>query len=213
MRQCPPFRHQALEGGDRREELRGELSDEPGQEDVVELRRIVYCFFDGDLKTIAWNKKELFEESALFEPLVLCHVHPYFDPLQPLLRRWWHLLRLAYRFEGYEYHNVHNFIIKLLEKTLEELRLLKETPDDVQRKRDAMKQRTDFVRKVTHADLGVPTSPARPSSPPSTSTQFRVTTAFDLTPESQKQQRSGTRDVPLSPPSPPSPTVAKKTKR
>ncbi|KAI9065067.1 hypothetical protein FKP32DRAFT_1590961 [Trametes sanguinea] len=198
-------------GGDRREELRGELSDAPGQEDVIELRRIMYCFFDGDLKTIAYNKKELFEKSALFEPLVLCHVHPYFEPLKPLLRRWWHLLRLAYRFEGYEYHNIHNFVIKLLEKTLEELRRLKETPDDAQRKRDAAKQRTDFVHKITHADLGVPASPTRSTSPSSTSSQFRVTTAFDLTPEAQRQQRSGTRDS--SPSSPTSPTTAKKAKR
>ncbi|CDO77532.1 hypothetical protein BN946_scf184912.g31 [Trametes cinnabarina] len=108
-------------GGARREELVGELNPDTDSADVLELRRIVYCFFDGPLEIIAWNKKEVFKDWKNFEPLVLRHIHPYFEPLRSLLRRWWELLLLAYEFEGYEYHNIHTFVIELVERALKEL--------------------------------------------------------------------------------------------
>ncbi|KAL1707693.1 hypothetical protein EV121DRAFT_277882 [Schizophyllum commune] len=109
-------------GGDRREELEGDiLDDAPSVEDVAELRRIVFCFFGDETETIAMNKAQLFGEPDLFETDVLRHAHPYFEPLKPLLRQWWDLLLLAYEFEGYEWHGIHKFVIGLLEQALRDL--------------------------------------------------------------------------------------------
>ncbi|KAI0370607.1 hypothetical protein BV20DRAFT_286509 [Pilatotrama ljubarskyi] len=191
-------------GGNRRKELSGDLDTQPerDREQVAELRHVVYCFFDGTLEVIAWNKKRLFERSELFETLVLCHVHPYFDPLKPALRQWLSLLLNAYEFEGYEYHNIHEFVIALLEKALRDL-----PPDesivDVEQIVEAMKKRSDFVRRITHAGLNPRTSEVQAATPPSSPAQLRITTAFNSrTPESQKPAQAKVAPATLSPDSP-----------
>lgn len=193
-------------GGDRRKELTEDYNAACGlsREQVLELRQVVHCFFDGGLDIIAWNKKELFERGTEFETHLLPHVHSYFAPLKPVLRQWWDLLLLAYEFEGYEYHNIHKFVIELLEKALEMLRGLPvdESTDDEQRTRDATRKRDDFVHGVTHADLVARETQVGTASPTLSPTGFRATAAFDGTPESQKQQAVGARDVPPSPSSP-----------
>lgn len=202
-------------GGDRRKELTEDFNaaSEPSRTQILELRRMVHCFFDGGLEIIAWNKKELFEgPSKDFETHLLLHVHSYFEPLKPLLRQWWELLLLAYKFEGYEYHNIHKFVIELLERALGMVRELpaNKSTDDEQQTRDAAKKRDDFMHKVTHADLVVRTAQVGTASPPLSPTGLRMTTALYGTPESQKQQAPGGRDVP---PSPPSPTPAQKKQK
>ncbi|OSD08224.1 hypothetical protein PYCCODRAFT_1462501 [Trametes coccinea BRFM310] len=189
-------------GGVRREELIGELDAVPAE--IEELRTIVYCFFDGSLERIARNKKQAFEDYKSFEPLVLRHIHPYFEPLRPLLRRWWELLLLAYEFEGYEYHNIHALVIELLERALKELGT-EDLSDDQQHQQDAKRKRDDFFRRVIYADIGIPIPQAQCASAPSSPNDYRVTTAFSSTPESQKvgQGRGGSAgDTPSSPPSP-----------
>ncbi|KAI9065058.1 hypothetical protein FKP32DRAFT_1602608 [Trametes sanguinea] len=190
-------------GGVRREELVGELDAELDADsaEVLELRTIVYCFFDGSLERIARNKKRAFENHQSFEPLVLRHVHPYFEPLKPLLRRWWELLLLAYEFEGYEYHSIHALVIELLERALKELGT-EDLSDEEQQQQDAKQKRDDFFRRVIYADIGIPTPKAQYASAPSGPNEYRVTTAFDSTPETQrlKQGRSDSvRDTPSSP--------------
>ncbi|OSD08234.1 hypothetical protein PYCCODRAFT_1357249 [Trametes coccinea BRFM310] len=189
-------------GGVRREELVSELDAVPAE--IEELRTIVYCFFDGSLERIARNKKQAFEDYKSFEPLVLRHIHPYFEPLRPLLRRWWELLLLAYEFEGYEYHNIHALVIELLERALKELGT-EDLSDDQQHQQDAKRKRDDFFRRVIYADIGIPIPQAQCASAPSSPNDYRVTTAFSSTPESQKvgQGRGGSAgDTPSSPPSP-----------
>ncbi|KAL1762392.1 hypothetical protein FB107DRAFT_198936 [Schizophyllum commune] len=135
-------------GGNRREELEGDiLDDAPDVEEVAELRRIVFCFFGDETETIAMNKAQLFGEPELFEEGILRHVHPYFEPLKPLLRQWWDLLLLAYEFEGYEYQGIHKFVIALLEKALRDLPP-DESSEDKERARKARERRDRFVREV-----------------------------------------------------------------
>ncbi|EIW57776.1 uncharacterized protein TRAVEDRAFT_48806 [Trametes versicolor FP-101664 SS1] len=194
-------------GGDRRKELTEDFNaaSEPSRTQILELRRMVHCFFDGGLEIIAWNKKDLFESSSKeFETHLLVHVHSYFEPLKPLLRQWWELLLLAYKFEGYEYHNIHKFVIELLERALEMVRELpaNKSTDDEQRTRNAAKKRDDFVHGVTHANVLVRAAQVGIAEPPLSHTGIRTTAAFDGTLESEKQQAVGARDVPPSPTSP-----------
>ncbi|KAL1661929.1 hypothetical protein GGF50DRAFT_129122 [Schizophyllum commune] len=147
-------------GGNRREELDGDIPDDaPSVEDVAELRRIVFCFFGDETETIAMNKAQLFSEPELFEEGVLRHVHPYFEPLKPLLRQWWDLLLLAYEFEGYEYHGIHKFVIALLEKALRDIPA-EDSSEDKKRARRAREKR-----------VGVPRSPPSPSPVPTKKTK------------------------------------------
>ncbi|KAL1728940.1 hypothetical protein EV714DRAFT_214004 [Schizophyllum commune] len=160
-------------GGDRREELSGDIPvDSPNAEDVAELRRIVFCFFGDETETIAMNKAQLFGEPELFERGVLRHVHPYFEPLKPLLRQWWDLLLLAHEFEGYEYHGIHKFVIGLLEKALRELPS-SESPEDMERSRRARERWDEFAREQQPiALLDVPRSPPSPSPVPTKKTKL-----------------------------------------
>ncbi|KAL7283858.1 hypothetical protein ACG7TL_003298 [Trametes sanguinea] len=196
-------------GGVRREELVGELGADSSE--GFELRTICPCFFDGPLEKIAWNKREAFRDYKSFESLVLRHVHPYFEPLRPLLRRWWELLLLAYEFEGWEYHHNHDLVIELLERALEELGTV-ESSDDEQHQQDAQQKRDDFFDKRIDSEIDIVPSQPQQASAPSSPEEHQVETAFDSTPEAQRLQLvPHVRDMPSSPRSPT--PIAKKTRR
>ncbi|KAL1681411.1 hypothetical protein EV122DRAFT_275152 [Schizophyllum commune] len=195
-------------GGDKREELDGDVPDDsPNAEEVAGLRRIVFCFFGDETETIALNKAQLFDEPDLFEESVLRHIHPYFEPLKPLLRQWWDLLLLAYEFEGYEYHGIHKFVIALLEKALQKLPA-ENSPEDEERAQRAREKRDEIVREVTRAHLGTSPSQVEAASSPASPSAFNATT---VTPGVRKQRPIALLDVPRSPPSP-SPVPTKKVK-
>ncbi|KAH9847679.1 hypothetical protein C2E23DRAFT_863190 [Lenzites betulinus] len=158
-------------GGDRQKELTEDFkaASEPSRTQILELRRVVHCFFDGGLDIITRNKKELFERSRNeFEMHLLLHIYSYFEPLKPVLRQWWELLLLAYVFEGYEYHNIHKFVTELLERALEMVRDLpaNEATDDEQQTQNAAKKRDNFVHRKQHAVGGRDVPPSPPSPPP-----------------------------------------------
>ncbi|CDO70324.1 hypothetical protein BN946_scf184843.g13 [Trametes cinnabarina] len=186
-------------GDARRAELVGEPDPDNDAVDAPELRRIVYCFFEGPLEVIAWNKREAFRDCESFEPLVLRHIHPYFEPLRPLLRRWWELLLLAYGFEGGALHELDTVV----------------SPNAEQRQQAAREKRHDFFRKVIYAEIGIPTPPAQQASaPPSRSNEYGVMTAFDTTSEAQRQKPvTHAHDVPRSTPSPTGTPVSKKARK
>ena len=186
-------------GDNRREELDGDLpADSPNAEEVAELRRIVFCFFGDETETIAMNKAQLFSEPELFEEGLLRHVHPYFEPLKPLLRQWWDLLLLAYEFEGYEWHGIHTFVIGLLEQALRDLPA-ENSPEDEERARRARERRDEFVREVTRNHLG--TCPSQKEADPSPASPS-ASNATTVTPEVRKQQAVALLDGQQSPPSP-----------
>ncbi|OSD08219.1 hypothetical protein PYCCODRAFT_1462498 [Trametes coccinea BRFM310] len=187
-------------GGVRREELVGELDADSSE--AFELRTICHCFFDGPLEKIAWNKREAFRDYKSFEPLVLRHAHPYFEPLRPLLRRWWELLLLAYEFEGWEYHHNYGLVIKLLERALEEPENV-ESSDDEQHQQDAQQKRDDFFDKRIDSDTGIAPSQAQQVSALSSHDEHQVKTAFLGTPEAENPKLvSHVRDMASSPLSP-----------
>ncbi|KAJ8462901.1 hypothetical protein ONZ51_g10607 [Trametes cubensis] len=198
-------------GGGRRKELEGELDTVPAQvrDEVQQIRRINHCLFGGDMETIACNKAELFLHPEDFQEHVLPYVHPYFEPLKLMLRRWWDLLVLAYAFEGYEYHNIHALVIEILDEAASAL--ASQAGVDSQ---EAMDKRKNYLRNTTHA---IAASHDQSTTPPSSP----LSDILDITtPESKKTpykhipgslQSTLHDSSPLS--SPPSSPLAKKSKR
>ncbi|KAI0653800.1 hypothetical protein C8Q70DRAFT_937459 [Cubamyces menziesii] len=164
-------------GGGRRKELEGELDTVPAQvrDEVQQIRRINHCLFGGDMETIACNKAELFLHPEDFEEHILPYVHPYFEPLKLMLRRWWDLLVLAYAFEGYEYHNIHALVIEILDEAASAL--ASQAGVDSQ---EAMDKRKNYLRNTTHA---IAASHDQSTTPPSSP----LSDILDITtPESKK---------------------------
>ncbi|KAJ8453859.1 hypothetical protein ONZ51_g13362 [Trametes cubensis] len=198
-------------GGGRRKELEGELDTFPAQDrdEVQQIRRINHCLFGGDMETIACNKAELFLHPEDFEEHVLPYVHPYFEHLKLMLRRWWDLLVLAYAFEGYEYHNIHALVIEILDEAASAL--ASQAGVDSQ---EAMENRAKYLHDTTHA---IAASHDQSTTPPSSP----LSDLLDITtPESKKRpykhipgslQSTSHDSSPLS--SPPSSPLAKKSKR
>ncbi|TRM59825.1 hypothetical protein BD626DRAFT_143997 [Schizophyllum amplum] len=204
-------------GGDRRKDLSSDIAEIPDatkRESTEHMRRVVHCLFDGDTGTLAYNKKRLFEEGDTFETDVLIHIHPYFEPLRRTLLQWWELLLLAYEFQGYEYHDIHNRVIALLEQTLRRLAEL-ESEGGVGPRQDEdtmKKKREEFVRRVLHVGWDSKAHAShdqQPSTPPTSPTGLRLSTALANTPESQRQRRS----VAAQPVSPSPQPAAKKVRK
>jgi hypothetical protein len=103
-------------GGVRREELE---EKNQGNEDYNGLLRVVFFLFDSETKTMASNKREIFKHHDEFEKFVLDNFHAYFLPLQDVVREWYHLLILAHKFHAYEYVNIHDMVLEILDRALE----------------------------------------------------------------------------------------------
>jgi hypothetical protein len=103
--------------GKRREELLPETKETPN---IIKLRHIYYCLFSSENPTeLAHNKKKLFIEND-YEEHVVPHFHPYFEPLKPLLLRWWKILRIAHQFPIFE--AVHDWIQDALSDSIQALK-------------------------------------------------------------------------------------------
>src|SRR6266498_586206 len=103
-------------GGVRREELE---QKNQAREEYNSLRRVVHCFFDSDMDMMATNKREIFKHPSEFEQYVLDKFHGYFQPLRDLVKEWFHLLILAHKFHAFEYYNIHDMVLEILDRALE----------------------------------------------------------------------------------------------
>ncbi|THU77785.1 hypothetical protein K435DRAFT_890549, partial [Dendrothele bispora CBS 962.96] len=82
-------------GGD----LRDELFDQPRplEKSTRDLLLVVYCFYDSPTQVIQNNKNTLFKNPKDLDPLILHHIHPYFNDVKPILREWWRILCLGFK--------------------------------------------------------------------------------------------------------------------
>ncbi|THU97857.1 hypothetical protein K435DRAFT_50180 [Dendrothele bispora CBS 962.96] len=82
------------------DKLRDALCKDPSEieEDSAEAKigHLVYCFFDAEEYVLEVNKRGLFEMPNAFQEHVVPSIHPYFDPLKPLLEEWFRILCVAY---------------------------------------------------------------------------------------------------------------------
>ena len=167
-------------GGVRREEL--EEKNETN-ETYNGLRRVIYYLFDSDMKTMAENKAELFTHSDDFEPYILGNFHDYFQPLREIVREWFHVLILAHQFHSYEYYNVHDMVLRILDRGLESL----SREDASEATLKVLQAREANIQKLTD---GKPFGKVQQSPPPHTS------------PTSQGQVSQATYQSPPSSPTP-----------
>jgi len=174
-------------GGVRREELEQKNQE---KEEYNALRRVVHCFFDSDMDMMIANKKELFMHPDDLEGYILDNFHSYFQKLKGPVKEWFHLLLLAHQFHAFEYYNIHDMVLEILDNAL------RSVPDDV----DEAAQKVLDNRKLNIEKLGGnPFGNVQHSPPPHTS------------PASQRQVAQAVR---YSPPSLPTPAPAfKKTKK
>jgi hypothetical protein len=101
-------------GGVRREEL----EEENENEEFTTFRRVIFCFFDSSDDTMRANKRHLFLNPDHLEEFVLANFHDYFHTLKGLVKEWFHVLLLAHQFHAFEYHNIHNMVVEILDKAL-----------------------------------------------------------------------------------------------
>jgi len=67
------------------------------------------------------------------EEYVLDNFHDYFQPLRKVVKEWFHLLILAHQFHAFEYHDIHNMVLEMLDRALESAPL-DDVIDEVARK-------------------------------------------------------------------------------
>ena len=103
-------------GGVRREELE---QKHQAEQEYKDLRRVIHCFFDSDMSIMAANKSEIFKHPNHFDQYVLDNFHGYFEPLRDLVKEWFHVLILAHKFHAFEYHDIHDMVLEILERALE----------------------------------------------------------------------------------------------
>ena len=164
-------------GGVRREELEQENQD---NEDYEGLRRVVYCFFDSEDNRMAENKAEIFTHQNHLEQYVLGNFHDYFRPLQELVKEWYHLLILAHKFHAFEYHNIHDMVLEILDRAVDSA-----PPEDIdERAQKVLDDRKANIEKLLD---GNSFGKVQQSPPPHTS------------PMSQRVTQSVHRSQPSSP--------------
>ena len=64
------------------------------------------------------NKHEIFKRKADLDEHVLDHFHDYFQPFRKTVKEWYHLLRLAHKYHAFEYHDIHDMVLDILNRTL-----------------------------------------------------------------------------------------------
>ena len=102
-------------GGARRDELQetNKYKKEHGK-----LARVVLCFFDSDTTTMVANKQEIFYRTEDLDEHVLDHFHDYFQPFRKTVKEWYHLLILAHQYHAFEYHDIHDMVLDILNRAL-----------------------------------------------------------------------------------------------
>ncbi|KAG6806747.1 hypothetical protein H0H92_010150, partial [Tricholoma furcatifolium] len=87
----------------------------------VDLSRAVDQYFDGDSQTLRRRKGGLLKHPELIEEEIIKHFHPYFDGLKPLVRKWWKILNLGYRYRAKEFYNIHAYLIRTINEAVASL--------------------------------------------------------------------------------------------
>ena len=152
--------------------LRRELISDTAENDG--LQGIIYRYFDAsEFNKILLNKGKLFTNFEKMEVDILHNFHSYFEPLKEMMVRWWHIMVLAYRHRKFEYYAIHDQIIDIIKKTMDELSESQDfrTGKEETRRREARKLRLESVKGKNkgpssgtsgHYESGLDFSPERP---------------------------------------------------
>ncbi|KAG6848664.1 hypothetical protein H0H93_015062 [Arthromyces matolae] len=122
-------------GGKRRQELHSD------NQDHSELQMVNYTLFSAEAPVLWDNKKELFLNPTHYEEYIMPQFHEYFEPLKPLMKRWWDILQLAHRNPMLE--TIHLLLRKELQSTTNQLEKTKVSDSDAQRTEKVLQQRKE----------------------------------------------------------------------
>jgi hypothetical protein len=115
-------------------------------------------------------------------------LHGYFHSLKGLVKEWFHVLILAHQFHAFEYHDIHDMVLEIFDKALDTL-----SADIID---DAGQGVLDKRKEDIEPMYGNPFGKVQHLPHP------------HVSPTSQRQM-----SVPYSPPSSPTPPMAKKARR
>ncbi|KAG6881628.1 hypothetical protein C0993_000731 [Termitomyces sp. T159_Od127] len=110
---------------------------------VPKLQHLILRLFKGSVEEIETAKTDLHSQWLSFEEKVIVHFHPYFDPLKPLVLRWWNTLIIGYRYRADKFYNIHSHILRIIDDAIDRI---KTVPDDYEAKQaelDRRKQRKE----------------------------------------------------------------------
>ncbi|KAG6907584.1 hypothetical protein DXG01_008341 [Tephrocybe rancida] len=147
--------------GMRRPEL-----DKNSESFSLDLQDAIVSYFDGGETKLIDTKSYLLRIPETFESAIIAHFDPYFEPLKELVRKWWDILILGYRYRADEYYNIHSHIIRIIDEALGTILgpSTEDTAKELER-RKARRQRYLDTFKPRPADPSGTTLPGSPSSP------------------------------------------------
>ncbi|KAG6821962.1 hypothetical protein H0H92_015895 [Tricholoma furcatifolium] len=89
----------------------------------VDLSRALFQYFDRNDHALISKKGGLFRRPQLIEEEIIKYFHPYFDGLTPLVRKWWKILIIGYRYRAKEFYNIHAYLIRTINEAIASLHL------------------------------------------------------------------------------------------
>ncbi|TFY71661.1 hypothetical protein EVG20_g1347 [Dentipellis fragilis] len=101
-------------GGSRRKEFRERFDTSKHQM----LQAVVYYFFESPMQVMGYRKQGIFKKKRQMEDWLLPIFHDYFTPLKPLVRKWFEILFVGYRYRIYE--TIYDQFLKAIEEAIEE---------------------------------------------------------------------------------------------
>ena len=76
---------------------------------------------------------------------ILAGFHPYFEPLKSMMDQWLRIMILAYKHRKFEYYTIHDQIIYIVDKAIENL--FKSQPNDDPKTKAEAKRRQDLRKE------------------------------------------------------------------
>ena len=101
-------------GGKRRPEL---MPPKPGGRSPL-YNTIQKVFENVNLSDLALQRQNLVMDLLLFNQDILNHFHPYFEPLRPMMEKWYTLLQRGRSYHSIEYDHIHIHVKAILDEAI-----------------------------------------------------------------------------------------------
>jgi len=128
---------------------------------------------------MAANKREIFTHASYLEEYVLNNFHDYFQLLRDVVKEWFHLLLLGHQFHGFEYYDIHDMVLEVLDRALESV-----PPEDIRVDEVGKKVLCDRKANIEKLLEGNPFGKVQQSSPPHTIPTSHRQVVYHPTPSS-----------------------------
>ena len=93
-----------------------------GDPENKDLQGVIYRYFDtSEHREILVIKQALFDNHNKMENDILLKFRPYVEPLKRMMIQWWGIMILAYEHRKFEHYTIHDQIIHIVDKAMEEL--------------------------------------------------------------------------------------------